>query len=55
MTFTFPSTSFIVFTTSKYRGSPAEPGSLVRSSTAIFFTDFGSAFKKYLALNGRYR
>ena len=42
------------FTTSRYSGSPADPGSLVRSSTAIFVAVSGSAAAKCSTLNGRY-
>ena len=41
-------------TTSSYIGSPAAPGSLVRSSTASALTVFGSALMKCSAENGRY-
>ena len=41
--------------TSRYRGSPMEPGSLVRSRTEIFFTVSGSTSSRYLATKGRYR
>ena len=34
-----------------YNGSPNAPGSFVLSSTAIFFTLFGIASKKYLLEN----
>ena len=40
--------------TSWYRGSPSAPGSLVRSSTVIFFTLFGRAAKKEAVSKGRY-
>ncbi len=42
-------------TTSWYSGSPMAPGSLVRSSTAIERTVFGSALTKACVSNGRYR
>ena len=41
-------------TTSWYSGSPMAPGSLVRSSTAIDFTLFGSAATKASVSKGRY-
>ena len=41
--------------TSSYRGSPSEPGSLVRSSTAMAFTVAGSAPSKCSTLKGRNR
>ena len=40
-------------TTSKYKGSPIDPGYLVRSNTEIVFTVFGIAFKKASTANGR--
>ena len=40
-------------TTSWYSGSPAAPGSLVRSSTAIVLTVAGSASTKCSTANGR--
>ena len=43
------------FTTSMYRGSPMEPGSLVRSSTAIFFTVSGRAATNFSVTKGRYK
>jgi len=46
---------FITPTTSKYNGSPKEPGSLVRSSTAIFSTVTGKTSNKYLDEKGRYK
>ncbi|OQC68230.1 MAG: hypothetical protein BWX47_01918 [candidate division Hyd24-12 bacterium ADurb.Bin004] len=39
-------------TTSRYSGSPADPGSLVRSRTATVDADSGSAFAKASELNG---
>ena len=42
-------------TTSKYKGSPLDPASLVRSSTATFLTPLGKTFKKYLELKGLYK
>ena len=41
--------------TSRYRGSPTEPGSLVRSSTATRRHDGGNADTSAAAGNGRYR
>ena len=41
--------------TSKNRGSPNEPGSLVRSNTAILLTVAGNTFVKYSGANGRYK
>ena len=38
-----------------YSGSPMEPGSLVRSSTAIFFTVSGRAATNFSVTKGRYR
>ncbi len=40
--------------TSRYSGSPIAPGSLVRSSTAIERTVFGSAATNAPVSNGRY-
>ena len=45
----------ITLATSKYNGSPKEPGSLVLSNTAIFSTVNGNTFNKYFSENGRYR
>ncbi|OQB33670.1 MAG: hypothetical protein BWY09_02750 [Candidatus Hydrogenedentes bacterium ADurb.Bin179] len=41
--------------TSMNMGSPAAPGSLVRSSTATVLTEGGNAFINAAAENGRYR
>ena len=41
-------------TTSKYKGSPIEPGSFVLSRTAIRLTDAGSASLKRFTSNGLY-
>lgn len=41
--------------TSRYRGSPREPGSLVLSSTASFLQEAGIASTNAVASNGRYR
>jgi len=41
-----------IFETSRYKGSPGAPGSLVLSSTAIFFTVFGITSKKYFSEKG---
>ena len=41
-------------TTSKYNGSPIEPGSFVLSRTAIRLTDLGKASLKRLTSNGLY-
>ena len=51
----FISLPFRMLHTSKYKGSPVEPASLVLSKTAIFLTDSGKTFKKYSLLNGRYK
>ncbi len=40
-------------TTSRYRGSPAAPGSLVRSSTVMWRTCFGSFSVRWRLLKGR--
>ena len=45
---------FKAATTSKYRGSPIEPGSLVLSSTEIFLTVSGIASTSLSALKGLY-
>lgn len=45
--------SFTKPTISRYRGSPREPGSFVRSITAIFLTVFGNTLRRYLLENGR--
>ena len=42
-----------VASTSRYNGSPTEPGSLVRSSTAIPFTVFGNASRNAEEDQGR--
>ena len=52
---TYVPLSFNAERTSKNNGSPLDPGSLVRSSTAIFLTVLGNSFKKYLVLNGLYK
>ena len=39
---------------SRYKGSPKAPGSLVRSSTAIFLTVLGITFNKAFVDQGRY-
>ena len=41
LNFPFMNVSETAFTTSRYNGSPAEPGSFVLSSTAIDFTVLG--------------
>ena len=41
-------------TTSKYNGSPIEPGSFVLSRTTIRFVDSGSASLNLLTSNGLY-
>ena len=41
-------------TTSKYKGSPIEPGSLVLSKTAILLTDLGRASLNLLTSKGLY-
>ncbi len=46
--------SLTAATTSRYSGSPALPGSLVRSSTAMALTVGGSAATKRSTANGRY-
>ena len=43
------------FTTSRNSGSPSEPGSLVRSMTAIFLQVAGMAARKCFMEKGRYR
>ena len=42
-------------TTSKYKGSPIDPGSLVLSNTAIFFTVSGIAANNFSIENGLYK
>ena len=41
-------------TTSKYKGSPIEPGSFVLSRTTILSVDFGNAALNLLTSNGLY-
>ena len=41
-------------TTSKYKGSPIEPGSFVLSKTAILFVVFGNAALKRFVSKGLY-
>jgi len=48
----FANASEMDVTISIYNGSPSEPGSFVLSNTAIFSTDFGSAFNKCFVENG---
>ena len=48
------SISLTALSTSKYKGSPIEPGSLVLSKTAIFLTDFGIVFNSLSMLKGLY-
>jgi hypothetical protein len=47
--------SLIAVTTSRYRGSPTLPGSLVRSRTATLLTVAGNAAMKCSTEKGRYR
>ena len=42
-----------VVATSKYNGSPSDPGSFVRSNTAIFFAVFGIALRRASEDHGR--
>ena len=44
----------IAATTSRYKGSPIEPGSFVLSKTVTRLTDFGKASLKRLTSNGLY-
>ena len=44
----------IAATTSRYRGSPIEPGSFVLSRTVTRLTDLGNASLKRLTSNGLY-
>ena len=50
-----PPRSMKAVQTSRYSGSPREPGSLVRSSTVSLDTVLGSTAKNEAASNGRYR
>ena len=55
ITFGAFSTSKNALRTSKYNGSPVEPGSLVLSSTHILSAEAGIAYNKCLLENGLYK